>query len=118
MSGRLIDYDPVTRTRTYFHVTDSMTGDFAIEEVQDVEPILELNKALQNHDSGGAMGLNSISKKGIKDGWWHVASVPNSVIAQWRKLGVNLFSPDDWPKVKKLLNSPDWRYLRVGTGRV
>jgi hypothetical protein len=115
---RLLDYDPATRTQTWFHVTDSMTGDFVIEEIQDVEPLLELNKAIQNHDSGGAKGLNEYSKKGIKDGWWHVASIPTTVINAWLKLGVNLYAPDDWPKVKKLLNDPQWKYLRTGTGRV
>lgn len=115
---RLLDYDATTKTETWFHVIDDTTGDFVIEEIQDVEPILEMNKAIQNWDVGGAKGLNSFSKKGIKEGWWHVASIPNTVITAWRKLGVNLYAPDDWPKVKKLLNSPEWRYLRTGTGRV
>jgi hypothetical protein len=91
VTKRLIDYDPLSRTGVY-HSYDDQTKETVIEEIQDVSHFLEVNRNTQNHDVGGGGGLNEYSRKGIKNGWWHVA--------------------------KKLLNDPEWRYLRTGTGRV
>ena len=112
---RSVEYDPLTKTTTKFHIDD---GQIIIEEIQDVQDILEANKRAATHDVGGGGRLTETDRKGIKNGWWKVASIPNTVIAQWLKLGVNIHRPDDWPKIRKLLNSPEWRYLRTGTGRV
>lgn len=117
MNKRLLDYDPFTGVATY-HAYDDATRTTYIEEVQDVEPFLEANKATQNSDPGGAMGLSWRSRKQIKAGWWHVASIPVGVQMQWMKKGVNLLRKEDWPKVRRLLNDPDWRYLRTGLGKV
>ena len=71
------------------------------------------------HGNGGAKGLNEVAQRGIKNNWWHAASVPNSVILKWKKeLGVDIYNKDHLPAVKKLLNDRDWAYLRTGTGRV
>lgn len=115
---RLIEYDPVTHTETW-HDYDPVTKVTTIAEIQDVEPILESNLAARNHGVGGAKGLNEYSKNGFKKNWWHAATIPTMVIAKWKRdLGVDVFNKDHWPAVKRLLNSPDWRYLRTGTGRV
>jgi len=119
---RLIDYDSETLTATW-HDYDHETKTTTIAEVQDVDPIVRSSLAIQTHDTGGAMGLNEYSRKGIKNSWWHVARIPNSVIVQWQKqYGVDLFKMGkcEWTakKVRQLLNSPDWKYLRTGTGRV
>ena len=115
---RVLDQDSLTNT-TVYHDYDHSTGLSTIAEVQDVQPNLELAKSIRNHGSGGAMGLNDYSKQGIKKDWWHVASVPNSVIVKWkRELGVDIFNKHQWIEVQKLLNSPDYAYLRTGTGRV
>lgn len=115
---RLLDYDRLTRTAVY-HEYDEANKQTIIEEIQDVEPILETNKRIQTHDAGGAMGLTEYSRKGIKKGWWHVASIPNGVILRWKKeKGIDVFNKDHWKAVVKLLNDPEWRYLRTGTGRI
>ena len=119
---RLIDYDPVTLTAVW-HDYDESSDETHIFEVQDIEPLIESNTIIQNHDSGHGMGLNAYSRKGIKESWWHIARIPNAIQLAWRtKYGVNLtlWGRDDWTtkKIKKLLNDPEWRHLRTGLGRI
>jgi len=115
---RLLDYDADTGIQTW-HDYDHHTKETVIAEVQDVAPVLEANKAARNQGNGGAKGLNEVAQRGIKNNWWHAASVPNSVILKWKKeLGVDIYNKDHLPAVKKLLNDRDWAYLRTGTGRV
>ncbi|TXH47354.1 MAG: hypothetical protein E6Q97_27400 [Desulfurellales bacterium] len=119
---RLIDYDADTLTAVWHDYDESEDKTYIYEE-QHVAPILEINNIAQNHDGGHGKGLNEYSRQGIKNSWWHVARIPNSVILHWRKqYGVNLalWGKDDWTtkKIKGLLNSPEWKYLRTGLGRV
>ncbi len=115
---RLLDYDADTGIQTW-HDYDHHTKETVIAEVQDVAPVLEANKVARNQGNGGAKGLNEVAQRGIKNNWWHAASVPNSVILKWKKeLGVDIYNKDHLPAVKKLLNDRDWAYFRTGTGRV
>lgn len=119
---RLLDWDAETRTAVWHHY-DEQNDLTVIEEVQDIDPLIEFNKAQQNHDAGGAMGLNEISRRGIKNGWWHIARIPNGVQLEWRKrygVNIHLWGKCDWTtrKMKQLLNSREYAYLRIGTGRV
>lgn len=110
MKKDLIDIDPLTRTETW-HYYDALTDETYIEEVQDVQPYLERNKRLANDADYRA--------NGIKESWWHAASIPNAIITKWlREFGVDVYNRDHWPRVKRLLNDPDYRYLRTGTGRL
>ena len=114
---RLIDYDSDTKTAVW-HDYDHLTKETTIAEIQDVESLLESNKAIR-HCGSGTKGLNEHSQQGIKASWWHIASIPNAVMLRWNKeLKVDIFNKNDWPAVKKLLNDRDWAYLRTGTGRV
>lgn len=122
MSKRLLDWDAETRTALWHHY-DEQNDLTTIEEVQDIEPLIEFNKAQQNHDVGGAMGLNEVSRRGIKNGWWHVARIPNGVQLEWRRrygINIHLWGRDDWTtkKMRQLLNSREYAHLRIGTGRV
>lgn len=78
----------------------------AIETVQDVEPILDRNKAFATED---------------QNDWWRLAaSIPDVVTLQWMR--------DDgifWPKLPKRektaylrrkLNDSDWRHLKTIPG--
>ena len=119
---RLLAYDAETLTEVW-HTYDDVTDTTVIEEIQDIEPIIARNMAIQNQDPGGALGLNEYSRKGIKESWWHVATIPTSVQLLWRRqYGVNVFlwNKCDWTKrkIRKLLNSREWAHLRTGTGRV
>ena len=92
---------------------DESAGQFTIERVQDVEPILDNNKRLLND------GTNGYSKtKDLK----RVASIPLVVIEQWmKKDGVNFLSlsgPERQKYLRKKLNDPDNRWLRTSDGRL
>ena len=101
MSKRLLDYDPVTGLKT-FHTYDETEDKTFISYEEDVEGLLDRNKAMQA-DATGPMG----------DGV-HVASIPPTVQMQWMiKYGVDLMNKDHMPAVKRLLNSSEWRYLKV-----
>jgi hypothetical protein len=104
---RVIDYDPWSGITTSFDY-DWTTDTTIIHREQDVSAILEMNKAQQNDED--------YTKKGIKDGWWHYANIPNIVIEKWiREYGVNVYDKDHEPKVFKLLNQPEYRYLKTTT---
>lgn len=64
--------------------------------------ILDRNKASQvdSHDKRSEM--------------WHAASIPVSVMYEWlTKFGINAWNPAHRDGVMRLLNDPDYRYLRV-----
>jgi hypothetical protein len=84
--------------------------DTMVERVtQDVEPILEANKWDANHAS------NYTQERDMK----HVARIPLVVAEDWmNKFGVDVLNPDHRDKVRALLNDPDYRWLRTGSGQL
>lgn len=90
-------------------ITDPTTGDLTVLRGEDVEPILEHNKALAGSGDG-----YSPSRELRR-----AASIPLAVIEKWRnELGVDVFNPDHKPKVRQLLNSSEYLYLRTAPGRL
>jgi hypothetical protein len=71
---------------------------------QDVEPILERNKALQNEPQ----------RRGDLR---HIATIPNVVLVKWmNEEGINALkmSSDEFGAfIRKKLDDPDWRHLRT-----
>jgi hypothetical protein len=92
------------------HRTDPATGDVIVRRTQDVEPYLDRNKELAWSD--GARGYNADKSRR------HVAEIPLIVVEQWLREGINVLKPEDWPKVRKRLNDPEYRHLRVSGGRI
>ena len=110
MAKRLLDYDPLTATYTY-HDYDHATDTTYITTEQNIQPLLELNKKQYNLDN----------RQGVKEDWWKVATIPNSIIHKWlNEDGVDFYSKDPWhvKKVKQKLNSNEYRYLRTSEGKV
>src|SRR5262245_32377197 len=109
MMRRLLDSDRVTGVAEY-HGYDDLTDRTIIETVQDVAPILERNRALQNADDQGWSGSRDLRR---------AATIPDIIILKWRnEYGIDVFNRDHWPAVKRLLNDPEWRYLRTAPGRL
>ena len=81
-----------------------------VETTQDVEPILERNKALQNQDDG-----YSPSRE-----WRRIASIPLVVAQQWMKEdGVNWLALPRRERqiyLRRKLRDPQYRYLRTSAG--
>lgn len=97
----LLDFDPLTGVKT-FHIYDEHTDETTIYYEQDVEPILDLNKACQNDSMDKSSDM------------WLAAKIPLMVQAEWlTKYGIDVYNKDHWDGVKKLLNSSDYRYLRT-----
>ena len=76
---------------------------------QDVEPILDHNKALQGEPQTGDWGR-------------HVASVPNVILVKWLNeeyargnTGLRMFTAEFNRLVARKLRDPDWRLLRTDT---
>jgi hypothetical protein len=76
-----------------------------VTEFQDVQPLLDQNTAKRN--AGRAYYARDPDM-------WRVASIPIGVQYEWMtKFGVDLYKEEHMPKVVKLLNSPDYRYLKT-----
>lgn len=85
-------------------------GNLIIERVQDVEAILEANKAAQNANTFAA-------RKFSRTGFHKVASIPLVVIEAWMKEGINPFDKND-PGLKRKLNDRDFSLLKTTTAKL
>ena len=104
---RIVDYDPLTGITTTFDY-DPLTDITYVGREGDVEGILELNKFLANDPE--------YSKKGIKESFWHYATIPNLIIEKWlAEEGIDVYKHDHWPRVCRKLADPAYRYLKVTT---
>lgn len=104
---RLLDYDPLTGIKEIFH-HDDKTGEWAIEMQQDISAQLEAAKDMRNDPN--------ISKKGIKDGMWHYAHMPNIIVQKMiSEDGVNPYDQNNATKVGKLIDEK-YPYLKVTGG--
>ena len=102
---RVLDYNPLTGESVVFNYDDA-TDVLTLVHEQDVSGILDQNKALAADTDR--------TKKQIKDDMLHYASVPNSVILKWQlEKGVDVFNTKHRKKVFKLLNDPEYRYLKT-----
>jgi hypothetical protein len=86
---------------------DSNGQDMAIEHIQDVEPILELNKLLRSEHQKSDWGR-------------HVAEIPNVILVIWLdeehakgNSSLRLFTEEFDKIVQKKLRDPEWMYLRT-----
>ena len=78
------------------------TKEFAIEHIEDIQPLVDSNKKLQENDHLMTDELRLSSR------------IPTSVYYEWKnKFGVDVFNPDHKEGVKRLLNSADYRYLKT-----
>jgi hypothetical protein len=97
---RLLDYDPATGLKT-FHDYDESDDKTIVSYEQDCQPILDRNKWHQNH-----------GEHRMGDGYL-AASIPSSIMLKWLvEYGVDVMNKDHGEAVKRLLNSPDWKYLK------
>jgi hypothetical protein len=75
----------------------------------DVEPVLDRNKALQNAGDGYSPSREM----------QRVASIPIGVVEMWKVIyGVDPTARGNERLLTRLLNDPEWLWLRVGGGRV
>lgn len=99
---RLLDFDPSTGMKTWFSSSDDDGGTWNLRYEQDASSLLDACKEAQ---------AESWDKRSEM---WHAASVPTVVMMEWMtKHGVRAWDPDHKDGVKRLLNSDEYRHLRV-----
>jgi hypothetical protein len=98
-----MDNNPIKTKFKYNHDGDKVV----LHNTQDIQPILDLNKKELNGDSMyGAPNKKADMRK--------VASIPLIIIEKWKsELGVDIMNKDHMPRIKKLLNDPEYRWLRT-----
>lgn len=91
-----------------YHYYDHGEKKTIIQQVEDVEPLLDVNKRKAS-DSG----------RGWKGDMHHIASIPRVLYEQWwREFGGNPMSPENRPRLMQKLRDPEFRYLRTKEGRI
>lgn len=104
---RILSADPVTGSFSRFTAYWGNDGrrKWAIENLQDAEPIAETTKA----------SFNSTDERANWKGDWHlVASIPNSIYYDLQRKGIT----KDPVAMKKWLNERDNRVFRTRPGKV
>ena len=89
-------------------IIDRSTGKIAIERVQDVEDIIERNKALQNEPQDTSTGFH------------HIAAVPNIFIEKYcseRGVSYRELMQDFDNVIIRMCRDPDYAWLRTTNKR-
>lgn len=100
MNKALLDYDPLTGIRQYFGW--DADGEYIIDEFDRsvTTAVVDQNKRIEGEGKGKEM--------------WLAASIPPEVQYEWLdKFGIEFWNPAHKDGVKRLLNSNEYRYLRV-----
>ena len=86
---------------------DSDGKNLAVEQIQDVAPILAWNKEARCDEQRSDWGR-------------HVARIPNVIYVKWLdeehargNAGLRMFTPEFDLIVQRKLNDPEWAYLRT-----
>lgn len=101
MKKFLLETDPLTGISDYY-AEDADGQGYYIEEVSHdiTRQTIEQNKRLEGEGKGKDM--------------WLAASIPPGVQFEWlAKHGVEFWNPAHRDGVRRLLNSSDYRYLRI-----
>ena len=101
----LFDVDPELGIKEYWDY-DPVSDSFAIVTEQDVGPFLERMQQLRNNPE--------ISAKGIKEDWWHYASIPTVVELELRKRGIDIYDNIATKDILKVINT-EFPYLKATT---
>jgi hypothetical protein len=98
------EFDEITQRRKVW----SRDGDNLIQRTtQDVQPLLDANMAQRNDPS--------ITRHGIKSGFWKVGSIPVELAQQWKiEEGFDIMSPDvKTAEVLRRLRLAEYEKLRT-----
>ena len=105
MTKRLLDRNPITGEEVY-HEYNASAHTTTITHEQDVQPLIDRNIMSANDDDK--------TKHGIKNDWWKYASIPNIIAMKWKQeKGVDIFNRDHQKAMFKLLNDPEYKFLKA-----
>jgi hypothetical protein len=103
---RLLDHDPLTGMSTY-HTYDELTKQTVIKRTQDITKQLDLNVTKSNDPD--------YWRQGVKANFAHYGHIPNIIIEQWLKEGINVYDPAHTARVLRKMNDPDFKKLKTTT---
>lgn len=105
--ARLFDHDPLTGITEWYHY-DPDTEGFTIQTQQDVEYLIDVNKALSN-DAPTRFGELT-----------RVASIPATIVMRLAQEGILTMAGAilDEPRFRAWLNDRDNQAFRTRTGKV
>ena len=105
---RLLSHEEFNGIDT-FHEYDSNTNETTIIHVGETDSLIDDNKAKANDAD--------FSKEGIKQGFWLYARIPAIIQTKWLlEHGVDVYNKDHGPAIGKLLNDPQYKYLKTTAG--
>lgn len=105
---RLLSVDENTGLQT-FHEHDALTDETRIIHIGETTSVIERNKVLANDAD--------FTKKGIKQEFWMYASIPAGVQVKWLvEHGVDVWDVSHGERIGKLLELPEYKYLKTTTG--
>ena len=90
---RWVEYDPLTK-----ELHEGATADTSAN--------LEFSRGLQNDED--------YWKQGVKNEMAHYAHIPNILLEQWMRMGVDV---NDTDALIAMVNKPEYSYLRTTTKR-
>ncbi len=104
---RFMDFDPETGVQTNF-IPSADGESFGLQYIQSADAIQQI---LDSNAAKRAAGREYYARD---DEMWRVASIPMGVQYIWMvEKGVDVYNPDHAEAVAKLLDDPDWRYLKT-----
>lgn len=102
-------YSFVTYGGIRHRIEETADGDIVDRSSQDVEAILDQNKAMATHNDGYS------PTRELR----RAASIPLTLIYKWQnEEGWNALDPACADKLKQKLNSSEYLYLRTAPGRL
>jgi hypothetical protein len=111
------------RARALFDDTNDMqtkitckNGELVVQRTQDTTPYLDANK----REIADAPSWRPYTSGRRRSPLRKLAEIPNIVVEQWLREGVNVFDPDPamQRRVRWKLDSNEYRYLRTFPGRM
>lgn len=98
--------------RRLFRDVEGGRDKIVLHQVQDVEEIKRINELTRLANGSGTSSFWK-GRHYVK-----IASIPLVLIDQWHRQGINFYDPNDWPKIKAMLNDRDYEALRTAPGRI
>ena len=108
MPKRLLDYDPLTGLKTYHEYDWKEKKTLIGYEQEGLEDFFALNRR---------MGEQVDAKYKKRDAW-HAATIPAYLIVKWKQEGIDVYNPQDYKRVARKLNDPEYAFLRTWKGRI
>lgn len=100
--SEFLEYDPVTGIRHSMDY-DPETGKLDLHYTQDVQPVLDLAQRVRN---------DRVTDVGIKNGFWHYATIPTTVQIELLNKGIDIFKANDFPRLMAEINT-NYPYLKM-----